>query len=132
MQDKKKPTKPIGIKKFTLSNFIEKMKDPAERKYFYALFGGKLAGVGVCFLPHDEARRAEIEALVERTIADEGQQVVAWRDVPHDDRHVGAVSKSVMPVMRQVFVGAAAALDPDGLAEGCLWKTTLVGRYGQD
>lgn len=38
------------MKKFTLQNFIRKMQDPKERKYFYALFGGKLLGIGVCFL----------------------------------------------------------------------------------
>ena len=32
-----------------MKKFIEKMKDPEERKFFYALFGGKLLGVGLCF-----------------------------------------------------------------------------------
>jgi Amt family ammonium transporter len=38
------------MKKFTLNNFVTKMRDPDQRKYFYALFGGKLLGVGTCFL----------------------------------------------------------------------------------
>ena len=50
MQNKKKPARTNGMKKFSISNFIHKMKDPEERKYFYALFGGKLVGVGLCFL----------------------------------------------------------------------------------
>jgi ammonium transporter, Amt family len=33
-----------------MKRFIKKMRDPQERKYFYALFGGKLIGVGLCFL----------------------------------------------------------------------------------
>ncbi len=38
------------MKKFTITNFITKMRDPQQRKYFFALFGGKLIGVGLCFL----------------------------------------------------------------------------------
>ena len=30
--------------------FIEKMKDPKERKFFYALFGGKMLGVSLCLV----------------------------------------------------------------------------------
>jgi ammonium transporter, Amt family len=35
------------MKKFTLANFVQKMRDPEQRKYFYALFGAKLLGVGL-------------------------------------------------------------------------------------
>src|SRR5947208_16990094 len=33
-------------------------------------------GVGVCFFPQDDARRSELERLVEETIAAEGQRVL--------------------------------------------------------
>src|SRR4051812_44493154 len=61
-------------------------------------------GVGVIFLPSDAERRAELEALLERTVADEGQRLIAWRDVPVDTAHVGGTAGSVMPVIRQLFV----------------------------
>jgi ammonium transporter, Amt family len=38
------------MKKYSIKNFTEKMKDPAQRKLFAALFGGKILGVGLCFL----------------------------------------------------------------------------------
>src|SRR3984957_11909503 len=38
------------MKKFTVANFMQKMKDPQQRKYFYALFGGKIFGIGLVFL----------------------------------------------------------------------------------
>jgi glutamate synthase domain-containing protein 2/glutamate synthase domain-containing protein 1/glutamate synthase domain-containing protein 3 len=63
-------------------------------------------GVGVIFLPQDEGRRAELEQLLEHTVAAEGQRVIAWRDVPVDLAHVGDTAGSVMPVIRQLFVGA--------------------------
>jgi glutamate synthase domain-containing protein 2/glutamate synthase domain-containing protein 1/glutamate synthase domain-containing protein 3 len=70
-------------------------------------------GVAVCFLPTDAERRAELERLLERTVVEERQRVVAWRDVPVDAGHVGESARSVAPVIRQLFVAADAALDQD-------------------
>src|SRR5204863_8052004 len=51
-------------------------------------FGLPRAGnyaVGVCFLPPTEdARRAEVEQLIESTIAENGLELLGWRDVPVD------------------------------------------------
>ena len=33
-----------------IKKFITKMRDPKERRFFYALFGGKMLGIAVCFL----------------------------------------------------------------------------------
>jgi Amt family ammonium transporter len=38
------------MKKFTLANFAQKIRDPKQRKLFFAIFGGKLLGLGMCFL----------------------------------------------------------------------------------
>src|SRR5689334_16287432 len=70
-------------------------------------------GVAVCFLPHEPSRRAELERLLEATVEEGGQEVVAWRDVPVDARHVGATAGSVAPLIRQLFVAAAPGLDAD-------------------
>ncbi len=70
-------------------------------------------GVAVCFLPHEPARRAALEQLLEATVAEEGQSVVGWRDVPVDARHVGATAGEVAPLIRQLFVAAAPELDDD-------------------
>lgn len=37
------------LKNFSIKKFFERMKDPAERKFFLALFGGKLLGLAACF-----------------------------------------------------------------------------------
>jgi glutamate synthase domain-containing protein 2/glutamate synthase domain-containing protein 1/glutamate synthase domain-containing protein 3 len=63
-------------------------------------------GVGVCFLPADPERRAEIEALVVDTVHTEGQRVLWWRDVPIDDRYVGDTARAAAPVIRQVLIAA--------------------------
>ncbi len=68
--------------------------------------------VGMCFLPREDDRRAEIEALIERTVADEGQEVLGWRDVPVDSSVPGPSSSQVEPLTRQVFVRSTLD-DPD-------------------
>ena len=70
-------------------------------------------GVAMCFLPHDDARRAELERLLADTAAEEGQRVVGWRDVPVDDRHAGDTAGASAPRIRQFFVAAAAGLAQD-------------------
>jgi glutamate synthase domain-containing protein 2/glutamate synthase domain-containing protein 1/glutamate synthase domain-containing protein 3 len=68
-------------------------------------------GVGAFFLPLDESRRAELEALVERTVGDEGQRFLGWRDVPVDLSQAGTVAAGVAPCIRQAVIGAADGLD---------------------
>src|SRR5829696_1538367 len=70
-------------------------------------------GVGVCFLPHDETHRDQIEQLVERNVRVEGQHVLGWRDVPVDEAHVGDSANACRPHIRQIFVGAGPHHDED-------------------
>jgi glutamate synthase (NADPH/NADH) large chain/glutamate synthase (ferredoxin) len=70
-------------------------------------------GVLVCFLPHDEARRAELEALLERTVAGEGQRVVAWRDIPVDKDYVGITANGYAPYIKHLVVAAEGPLRDD-------------------
>jgi glutamate synthase domain-containing protein 2/glutamate synthase domain-containing protein 1/glutamate synthase domain-containing protein 3 len=73
-------------------------------------------GVGFCFFTRDEARRAQLEALVTQVVADEGQELLGWRDVPVDGSVPGPSAAEVMPVVRQVFVGSTLPEDADELA----------------
>src|SRR4051794_1227192 len=77
---------------------------PAEGRY----------AVGVCFLPKDDAKRAEVESAIEQTIADHGQALLGWRDVPVDSTVPGASAAAVEPLTRQVFVGSTL---PDEIHE---------------
>jgi glutamate synthase domain-containing protein 2/glutamate synthase domain-containing protein 1/glutamate synthase domain-containing protein 3 len=70
-------------------------------------------GVGSFFLPLDETRRAELEALVERTVGDEGQRFLGWRDVPVALSQAGTVAAGVAPFIRQAIIGAADELAED-------------------
>jgi glutamate synthase domain-containing protein 2/glutamate synthase domain-containing protein 1/glutamate synthase domain-containing protein 3 len=66
-------------------------------------------GVLMCFLPTEEAPRTRLEALLERIVGEEGQELLGWRDVPIDEQHMGEVAAACRPVIRQLFVGAGAA-----------------------
>src|SRR5438105_5973471 len=70
-------------------------------------------GVAVCFLPRLESRRHELEQVVERTVASEGQTVLGWRDVPVRSGEAGTQAQLFAPVIRQLFVGASDELDAD-------------------
>ena len=67
--------------------------------------GGRYGG-GMCFLPNDPVERSELMAMLERTVADEGQIVLGWREVPVDERAVGATARASRPTILQLFVGA--------------------------
>ncbi len=65
-------------------------------------------GVGMLFLPQPETTRAHCQALLERIIAEEGQTLIGWRDVPVNNSGLGESVKAVEPVVRQVFIGRGA------------------------
>src|SRR5487761_1556655 len=70
-------------------------------------------GVLMCFLPTDDSARARTCALLEQTVAEEGQRVLGWRDVPVVPERTGATAAACRPVIRQLFVAAAAGIDQD-------------------
>ena len=71
-------------------------------------------GVAVCFLPRERrARRASSSGSWPRRSKRKGRRVVAWRDVPVDQRHAGASAAATAPRIRQLFVAAAPGLTAD-------------------
>ncbi len=61
-------------------------------------------GVGMIFFPRSADKRAACEELMAKIIAEEGQIVLGWRDVPTDNKGLGESVKTVEPVVRQVFI----------------------------
>ncbi len=83
-------------------------------------------GVLMCFLPTDAQARAELEALLERTVLAEGQRLLGWRDVPVDPEQTGAVAGACRPVIRQLFVGAGTAVQDQDAFERKLYVIRRV------
>ena len=67
-------------------------------------------GVGMIFLPMDDAERAQCEDLIASIVTEEGQTLLGWRTVPTDDSTLGETAREVEPVVRQVFVGRGAGV----------------------
>ena len=66
-------------------------------------------GVGMVFMPKEQASRLACEEEIERAIRAEGQIVLGWRDVPvNRDMPMSPAVKKTEPVIRQVFVGRSA------------------------
>src|SRR5579871_3909884 len=47
-------------------------------------------GVGMVFLPRDPTERALCEAVIAKVVREEGQTLIAWRDVPRDNTRIGS------------------------------------------
>ena len=67
-------------------------------------------GVGLVFLPTDAAARKTVVDLLAGIIAEEGQTLLGWRDVPTDDSAVGPSAVAVEPFFAQIFIGRGPSL----------------------
>ena len=85
----------------------------AAAKEKISLPGAGEYGVGMVFLPHDAAQRAECERIFGDIVAEEGQRVLGWRTIPTHNVSLGATAKASEPFMRQVFIARNAALTDD-------------------
>jgi len=63
-------------------------------------------GVGMVFLPQEHASRLACEQELERTVREEGQVVLGWRDVPVDHTMpMSPLVKNREPRIRQILIG---------------------------
>ena len=88
----------------------------AERLGFSLPAPGQYA-VGFLFLPRDPGGRAIVEEVIAQVVADEGQVLLGWRDVPTDSACLGESIKPSEPVCRQVFIGRGAGFSDDAAFE---------------
>ena len=63
-------------------------------------------GVGMVFLPKENASRIACEQEIERAVRDEGQVILGWRDVPVDsEMPMSPTVRATEPVIRQIYIG---------------------------
>ncbi|HLF04930.1 MAG TPA: hypothetical protein VI855_06910 [Dehalococcoidia bacterium] len=67
-------------------------------------------GVGMVFLPPQHQARAKCQELMERVIAQEGLELLGWREVPVDPSKLGRDARKVQPYIAQVFIGGGQAV----------------------
>ncbi len=92
-------------------------------------------GVGQLFLPQVPAEREAIKKELAKIIADEGQTLLGWRDVPVDNSSLGKTAVAAEPFMAQVFVGRNPAIKDDEAFERKLFVIRKIAeqriRYGK-
>ena len=62
-------------------------------------------GAGLVFLPRDPKQSERCQEIFARIIEEEGQTLMAWREVPTDDSLLGPTAVEGEPTFKQVFVG---------------------------
>jgi glutamate synthase (NADPH/NADH) large chain len=92
----------------------------------FALPAPGMYAVGIAFLPHDPTAQVEAQDKIDKIAAEEGLRTLGWRDlsVDPDTAGVGVTARSVMPVFRQLFLGAAT----DDLTPYALERRAYVAR----
>ena len=70
-------------------------------------------GVGNVFLPQDPSQRQRCEQTIERTVGEEGQVFLGWRNVPVSPDAIGTLANKVRPGIRQFFVARSPDLSED-------------------
>merc|ERR1711969_455 len=78
-----------------------------------ALPGEGAYAVAMTFLDADEDNAARQVEILEGVVADEGQVVLGWRDVPRDAESIGWLAQESMPRIRQLFVAADGVQQSD-------------------
>src|SRR5438128_542807 len=86
-----------------------------------ALPGRGRYGVGMIFLPPNQAGREAIDRLFQETVRGEGQLLLGWRDVPTDNGALGPTAKASQPVIRQIFIGRGEDVTNDAAFERKLY-----------
>ncbi len=97
--------------------FLRKVCDPlhihlpAEGQY----------GAGIVFLPPDALQRKECEQIFGKIVAEEGQHIIGWRDLPTRNVTLGETARASEPFMRQVFIKRNPVLTDDMAFERSLY-----------
>jgi len=68
-------------------------------------------GVGMIYSSPDNDLREKGRRVFEKIVAEEGQKVLGWRDIPTDNSTMGNTAKSSEPFMQQVFIQCATNID---------------------
>jgi glutamate synthase (ferredoxin) len=92
-------------------------------------------GAGMVFLPQDPQQAQHCRQIFESIIAEEGQQLLGWRDVPTDDSLLGPSARKDEPVFKQIFIGKQQDLDSPAFdrklyvirkrVENAIWQSDL-------
>ena len=84
-------------------------------------------GAGLVFLPRDRAQRRAIESLIVTILEEEDLKLLGWREVPADNRMLGARAVASQPIFQHLFVGRGKGFpfNPDPEADRLRFERKL-------
>jgi glutamate synthase (ferredoxin) len=84
-------------------------------------------GAGLVFLPRNRAERRTIESLIVTILEEEDLKLLGWREVPADNRLLGARAVASQPVFQHLFVGRGKGFpfNPDPEADRLRFERKL-------
>ncbi|KAJ1640758.1 nucleophile aminohydrolase, partial [Pavlovales sp. CCMP2436] len=88
--------------------------------------GGPPRGLGMIFLPPDEAEASVARKLLQEAVEEQGLTVAAWRVVPVDSAVLGRLAAMTVPRIEQLVIGAPTDLDAE-LLEARLYEIRRRG-----
>ncbi|MFH1715380.1 MAG: glutamate synthase large subunit [Elusimicrobiota bacterium] len=68
-------------------------------------------GLGLVFLPRDNAERKECMESFESIVKGEGLKVLGWRDVPVNNEIIGVTARETEPIIKQIIIDASDIKD---------------------
>ncbi len=77
----------------------------------FALPAAGKYGVGMIYSSPEASQRAASRRKFEQIVAEEGQLLLGWRDVPTDHSSLGATARASEPFVQQVFIASAEGID---------------------
>ena len=87
-------------------------------------------GVGMVFLPKENASRLACEQELERTVRLEGQTVLGWRDVPiNQEMPMSPTVKKTEPIIRQIFIARGREIMTTDALERKLYVIRKTGSH---
>jgi glutamate synthase (NADPH) large chain len=77
--------------------------------------------VGCVFLPPEVSQRLQCQDVLEQIVREEGQHVLAWRNVPQNNSLLGQSARDVEPDIRQIIIGRNEKITSEDAFERKLW-----------
>ncbi|GAB4172828.1 MAG: glutamate synthase large subunit [Terrimicrobiaceae bacterium] len=97
-----------------MTQIPHKLFAPIIARRGHTLYHPEDLGVGVVFLPHDNAyAQARAKAITEEVLAKRGLFLLGWREVPIGLRVLGEKAQSTMPRIEQVLVAKPEGISAD-------------------
>jgi glutamate synthase (NADPH/NADH) large chain/glutamate synthase (ferredoxin) len=110
-----------------------KLFRPVVEKLGHKLYNDADLGVGMVFLPHDNAyMQARAKAIIEEVLAKRGLFLFGWREVPINIHLLGDKAASTLPRMEQVLIGRPHGMTDDDYERRLFLSRNEIERRAMD